>query len=120
MRARIPTSCARSSPAGRAGVDAIYAHPDAAAAIVARDFHLTPAIATKAVDNMLAPHMWSEGNFDQAELDRVVAALRLIDEVHGPVDWSKLIDASFLPADLQDALRAVTAWRIAMRCGCWW
>jgi NitT/TauT family transport system substrate-binding protein len=45
--------------------------------------------------------MWSPGNFDRAELDRVVDGLRLIGEVTGDVDWSKLIDQSFLPADLQ-------------------
>ncbi len=85
----------------RAGVDFIYAHPDEAAAIVGHDFNIDPAIARIAVANMLAPHMWSEGNFVPAELDRIADALRLIDEVHGAVDWPALIDTSFLPADLQ-------------------
>jgi NitT/TauT family transport system substrate-binding protein len=85
----------------RAGVDAVYADPAGAAVIVAKAYDLAPAIATKAVDNMIGPRMWSEGNFNQAELDRAVDGLRLIGEVSGPIDFGKLIDKSFLPADLQ-------------------
>jgi NitT/TauT family transport system substrate-binding protein len=85
----------------RAGVDAVYADPAGAATIVAKAYDLAPAITTKAVDNMIGPRMWSEGNFNQAELDRAVDGLRLIGEVSGPIDFGKLIDKSFLPADLQ-------------------
>jgi NitT/TauT family transport system substrate-binding protein len=85
----------------RAGVDALYADPAGAAKILERDFKLSPAVAKEAVDNMIGPKMWSEGNFNRAELDRMIAGLRLIGEVNGPVDWSTLIDASYLPADLK-------------------
>ncbi|MDB5989165.1 MAG: transporter substrate-binding protein [Herbaspirillum sp.] len=85
----------------RAGVDALYADPAGAAKILERDFKLTPAVAKEAVDNMIRPKMWSEGNFNQAELDRMIDGLRLIGEVNGPVDWSTLIDLSYLPADLK-------------------
>jgi NitT/TauT family transport system substrate-binding protein len=50
---------------------------------------------------MIGPHMWSEGGFSQIELDRMVDALKLTGEIKADVDWSKLIDKSFLPADLQ-------------------
>ncbi|MFD2181810.1 ABC transporter substrate-binding protein [Rhodoplanes azumiensis] len=88
--------------AGRAaGVEALYADPAKAAEIVGKAFKLEPAIAKVAVDNMLGPRMWSVGEFNQAELDRTIDGLRLIGEVTGPVDWSKLLDPSFLPASIQ-------------------
>lgn len=85
----------------RAGVEAIYADPAEAAKIIEKVYKLDPAIAKKAVDNMIGPRMWSLGDFSQEELDRVADGLRLIGEVKGEVDWSKLIDKSYLPADLQ-------------------
>ncbi|MGU3493449.1 ABC transporter substrate-binding protein [Xanthobacteraceae bacterium A53D] len=88
--------------AGRAdGVRALYADPAAAAAIIAKDFKLEPAVAKTAVDNMIGPRMWSEGEFNIAELNRTVDGLKLIGEVTADVDWSKLLDPSFLPAQLQ-------------------
>ena len=85
----------------RAAVQAVYADPANAAAIVAKAYGLAPEIATEAVDNMIGPHMWSQGGFDQAELDRAVDGLRLIGEVTQPPDFGKLIDTEFLPLDLQ-------------------
>ncbi len=85
----------------RAAVQAVYADPAQAAAIVARAYGLPPEIATTAVDNMIGPHMWSQGEFDQAELDRAVDGLRLIGEVTETPDFAKLIDTEFLPPDLQ-------------------
>ncbi|WP_321867511.1 ABC transporter substrate-binding protein [Paraburkholderia tropica] len=92
----------RAIIAGRdAGVQSTYSNPTAAAALLATDFKLPPPLAKEAVDNMVKSHMWSEGDFDRAELDRMVAGLQLIGEVNGPVDWKKLVDTQFLPANLQ-------------------
>ncbi len=85
----------------RLGVQAIYADPDAAARLVARQFDMDPALARTAVANMIAPRMWSEGGFDQAELDRIGAGLRLVGEIDALPDWAGLIDRAYLPADLQ-------------------
>ena len=85
----------------RAGVDALYADPAGAAKILERDFKLTPAVARQAVDNMVAARMWSRGDFNQAELDRMIGGLRLIGEVKGDVDWHTLVDPAYLPADLK-------------------
>ena len=85
----------------REGVRAIYQDPVAAGALCATAYDLPPAIAAVAVQNMVGPRMWSEGGFVQAELDRMVDALKLIEQLSGPPDWSKLIDKTFLPADLQ-------------------
>jgi NitT/TauT family transport system substrate-binding protein len=85
----------------RAGVDALYADPVAAAKILERDFKLTPAVARESVDNMIKANMWSRGEFNQAELDRMIDGLRLIGEVKGNVDWHGLVNTDYLPADLK-------------------
>lgn len=88
----------------REGVKAIYANPKDAAAIIAKDYKLDPAVADTAVENMIGPRMWSEGGFSKDELDRAIEGLRLIGEVKGDVDLSKLIDQSYLPDDLKSKL----------------
>lgn len=86
----------------RAAVEAIYADPAEAAVILQKAYNLEPAIAKEAIDNMIGPRMWSLGEFNRAELDRMVDGLKLIGEVKSDPDWDKLIDRSFLPADLKD------------------
>ncbi len=85
----------------RAGVQAIYKDPAEAGHILEKSYNLNADIAAEAVNNMIAPHMWSEGGFNQVELDRMVDALKLTGEIKADVNWPKLIDKSFLPADLQ-------------------
>jgi NitT/TauT family transport system substrate-binding protein len=85
----------------RAGVDATYADPAGAAKLLQADFKLTPDVAREAVDNMVKSRMWSDGEFDRVELDRMTEGLKLIGELNGDVDWPKLVDTSFLPADLK-------------------
>jgi NitT/TauT family transport system substrate-binding protein len=88
----------------RAAVEEIYKNPTQAAETLQRMWKFEPAIAREAVDNMIGPKMWSLGDFNRAELDRVVEGLKLIGEVKEDVDWSKLIDQSYLPPDLQRKL----------------
>lgn len=88
----------------RAAVEAIYANPAETAAILQKMWKFEPEIAREAVDNMIGPKMWSLGNFDRAELDRVVEGLKLIGEVKDDIDWSKVVDQSYLPQDLQGKL----------------
>jgi NitT/TauT family transport system substrate-binding protein len=88
----------------RAGVEAIYADPAEAAAILQKMWNFEPAIAKEAVNNMIGPKMWSLGEFNRAELDPTVEGLKLIGEVKGEIDWGKLIDQSYLPKDLQGKL----------------
>lgn len=88
----------------RAAVEAIYANPAETAAILTKAWNFDPAIAKEAVDNMIGPKMWSLGDFNRAELDRTVDGLKLIGEIKDNVDWSKLVDQSFLPKDLQGKL----------------
>jgi NitT/TauT family transport system substrate-binding protein len=85
----------------RAGVEAIYADPVGTAALIAQRYDLDPAIAKIAVANMIGPHMWSEGAIDLTELNRAIDGLRLVGEIKAEPDLAKLVDTSFLPADLQ-------------------
>lgn len=85
----------------RAGVDAVYADPAGAAKLLETSFKLAPDVAREAVDNMVKSRMWSDGDFDRAELDRMTDGLKLIGELNGDVDWSKFVDLSYLPADLK-------------------
>jgi NitT/TauT family transport system substrate-binding protein len=88
----------------RAAVEAIYANPDEAAAILQKMWHFDAAIAKEAVHNMIGPKMWSLGDFNREELDRTVEGLKLIGEIKDNVDWTKLVDQSYLPKDLQGKL----------------
>ena len=88
----------------RAAVEAIYANPDETAAILHKMWNFDPAISKEAVHNMIAPKMWSLGDFNRAELDRTAEGLKLIGELKEDVDWNKVVDQSFLPKDLQGKL----------------
>lgn len=88
----------------RAAVEAIYANPDETAAILQKMWNFDAAIAKQAVHNMIEPKMWSLGDFNRAELDRTAEGLKLIGELKEDVDWSKIVDQSFLPKDLQGKL----------------
>ena len=68
---------------------------------IVRMENVQPAVAKEAVDNMIGPKMWSEGEFSITELNRIVEGLKLIGEVKNDIDWSTVLDKSFLPADLQ-------------------
>jgi NitT/TauT family transport system substrate-binding protein len=85
----------------RAGVDFIYANPKEASAIFAREYNIKPEIAEIAVRRMSEIKYWSPGNFDVKGMNEFTRGLKIIGEVQGDVDWDKLIDRSFLPADLR-------------------
>ena len=85
----------------RAGVDFIYANPKEAAAIFAKEYNLKPDVAENAINNMAQIKYWSPGNFDLKGMNEMTRGLKIIGEVKEDVDWGKLIDRSFLPADLR-------------------
>lgn len=84
----------------RAGVEFIYANPGESAKILAKEYNLAPAVAETAINNMVALQYWTRGEFDLNGMNEMVRGLRIVGEVTGEVDWSKIIDRSFLPADL--------------------
>lgn len=85
----------------RKGVAYIMAHPDEAAPIVAKANNLDPKVADSVIKEFVAEHYWSEGEFDFVAMDRMTAGLRIVGKLKGKVDWSKYVDQSFLPKELQ-------------------
>jgi NitT/TauT family transport system substrate-binding protein len=90
----------------RKAVDFMYAHPDEAAAIVANAYNIDLDIAKSTIDNLVAPsksgmHYWGPGSFDIAGMDRMIRAQKLVGALSGDVDWSKIVDTSFLADDLK-------------------
>ncbi len=87
--------------ARREGVDYILAHPDEGAEITAKAFNGDPALYKKVFKNLISFNYWSDGRLDFEGMNRMVEGLQIVGKQKGPVDWKKVIDASFLPADLK-------------------
>jgi NitT/TauT family transport system substrate-binding protein len=84
----------------------MYSNPDDAAAIVAKVYNLDLAVAQGAIHNLVSSKTagmpyWGAGNFDFEGMDRMIRAQKLVGALSGDVDWSKLVDTSFLPDDLK-------------------
>jgi NitT/TauT family transport system substrate-binding protein len=84
----------------RAGVDAVYADPASAAAILSKTYGLDGKVAAEAVNNAVAAKYWSPGNLEIGAMNEMVRGLKIIGEVKDDIPWDKVIDRSFLPADL--------------------
>jgi NitT/TauT family transport system substrate-binding protein len=85
----------------------IYAHPDESAAIVAKAYNLDLNTAKAAIHNLTTggkpggmPY-WGMGRFDVAGMNRMIAAQKAVGALSGNVDWTKIVDRRFLPADQQ-------------------
>ncbi len=93
--------------ARRMAVEYIYAHPDEAAAIVAKAYNLDPTVAKQAIHNLVQPAKpaampyWGLGRFDMAGMNRMIEAQKAVGALSGAVDWNRIIDRRFLPADQQ-------------------
>jgi NitT/TauT family transport system substrate-binding protein len=90
--------------ARRKAVQYIAAHREESAQILAKQYKMDPAVASSAINNVLNadPKYWSEGSFDRKSMDEVLKGLILVKAIpDGPFDWSKIVDQSLLPADLQ-------------------
>jgi NitT/TauT family transport system substrate-binding protein len=90
--------------ARRKAVQYMAAHRDESAQILAKQYKMDPAVAASALNNVLEsdPKYWSEGSFDRKGMDEVLKGLILVKAIpEGPFDWSKIVDESLLPADLQ-------------------
>jgi NitT/TauT family transport system substrate-binding protein len=90
--------------ARRKGVEFVRAQPAEAAPIMAREYKVAPEQAKSAIDNVLAAKgvYWSRGEFDYEGMEVMLKGLQLVKAIpDGPFDWKKVIDESFLPADLR-------------------
>jgi NitT/TauT family transport system substrate-binding protein len=90
----------------RKAVEFMYSDPEDAAAIVATVYNLDPEVARSAIHNLVSSKTagvsyWGPGKFDFEGMDRMIRAQKLVGALSGEVDWSKLVDTSFLPDDLK-------------------
>jgi NitT/TauT family transport system substrate-binding protein len=90
----------------RKAVEFMSAHPDEAADIVAKAYNLDVEVTRSTIRNLIAPSKsgvpyWSAGNFDFVGMDRMIRAQKLVGALSGDVDWSKIVDESFLADDLK-------------------
>jgi len=88
--------------ARREAVDYIYAHPEDAAKLIVKEFGdaMSLEVVTRAVKRAVELKFWSRGEIDLAGLEAVATVMIRQGDLKEAVDWSKLIDQSFLPADL--------------------
>src|SRR5262249_39503562 len=91
----------------RQAVDFMYANPDEASEIIAKVYNLSPQVTRDAVRNLTSSDQqtgvryWGVGNFSRKGMDDMIRAQRLVDALKGDVDWSKMVDESFLSDDLK-------------------
>ncbi|HEX5418670.1 MAG TPA: ABC transporter substrate-binding protein [Gammaproteobacteria bacterium] len=88
--------------ARRQAVQYLYAHPDQSAEL------LSPVYAPLSTDNirsllheMVEAKFWSEGRIDMQLLENAERAMRYVGMLDSKVDLNSMINASFLPQDLQ-------------------
>lgn len=87
----------------RAAVDFIYANPDEAAVLIAKNFgdSLSVDVSKKAVKNLTAARYWSEGNCKPELLNNMVQGMKAVGLLTKDVDLKAIVDWSFLPNDLR-------------------
>lgn len=93
----------RAIIAGRMkAVDFIYANPKEAAKILSETYDKLPLeVAESAVGNNVGIKYWGRGGFEYAAMDEMLKALKIVGALKADVDWSKMVDTSFLPKELQ-------------------
>jgi len=88
--------------ARREGVAYIAGHPDEAGDITARAYSNPDAALFRThMRELLHEDYWSDGRFDYEGMNHMVEGLQITGQQKGDVDWSKLVDPSYLPADLR-------------------
>lgn len=91
--------------ARRRAVEFMNAHPKEAAEIIATVYKMDVPVIEKAIANTNVSvdgiKYWGPGNLDYKGMDNMIRAQKLVGAIKGDVDWSKLVDESFLPDDLK-------------------
>jgi NitT/TauT family transport system substrate-binding protein len=88
--------------ARREGVKFIYEHKQDALPILYKLYAPLPEkdIATL-IGQLVDAHFWSEGKIEMELLQNTVRAMKYVGMLNSDPDLTKMVDASFLPADLQ-------------------
>jgi NitT/TauT family transport system substrate-binding protein len=88
--------------ARREGTKFIYEHTDEAIGILAKVYEpLPPNEVADMVKELVAAKFWSEGRIEKPILEHTIRGMKYVGMVDKDIDIAKLVDTSFLPADLQ-------------------
>ena len=88
--------------ARREGTKFIYEHTDEAIKILAKTYAPLPENEVGImVKELVAAKFWSEGRIEMPLLETTVHAMKGVGMLTHDVDLKKMVDSSFLPADLQ-------------------
>ncbi len=96
--------------ARRKAVDFMAAKPREAAEAIAADYKVTVDVAEDVIKTMMKPATslkiphWGPGRIYVETLDNLIAAQKLLGHDASKVDWTKIVDQSFLPEDLRTKL----------------
>jgi NitT/TauT family transport system substrate-binding protein len=85
-------------------VDFVYANPGEAAKVYAKIWETKVEEAEAILPKYYNWRHWSRGDFNKGGLDALADGMRLVGDLDGPFDWSKVIDQSFLDEDLRRPL----------------
>ena len=84
------------------GTQFIYQHTDEAIGILSKLYApLPPEQVAIMVKDLVAAKFWSEGRIEMPLLENTVHAMKGVGMLDRDVDLTKMVDSSFLPADLQ-------------------
>jgi NitT/TauT family transport system substrate-binding protein len=87
--------------ARREGLAYTLAHPDEAADITAQAYNNPDkALFRSHMAELVKENYWSDGRFDYDGMNHMIEGLQITGQIKGDVDWSKMVDTAFLPADL--------------------
>ncbi len=85
----------------REGLAYAMQHPDEAAEITARAYNNPDATLLRVhMKELVADNYWSDGKLDFDGMNHMVEGLQITGQLKGDVDWSRMVDQSFLPPDL--------------------
>jgi NitT/TauT family transport system substrate-binding protein len=89
----------------RKSVQYTYEHPDEAAEIMAKHSSMKADLLKRSIGHVAPSKFWSDGALDPVELNNMVQGLHSVGMMDdASIDWPKLIDQSFLAADLRRKL----------------
>jgi NitT/TauT family transport system substrate-binding protein len=93
--------------ARRKAVDYMIANPKESAQIIAKVYNLDPVVTERVVRGLIESEKkggvpyWGPGDLKLDTMNNMIRAQKLVGAVKGDVDWSKMVDESFLPDDLK-------------------
>lgn len=93
---RNPDKLRKLVEARRKGVAFVYENPEEAADIVAKHYEMDRDIVLKAINNLREIEYWSPGAFEIEGMDNMVRGLEIVGETKGGIDWSGVVDESFV------------------------